>query len=563
MRLTSSFLTYVPRLGGLAACAVIATLTVSCNSASSRNAGNGGGGSSGGGGGGGGGSGGSGGGGLGGDPATCADAANQKTYIGCDYWPTVTPNSVLSDFDFAVVVANTGSSPAAITVTGPNNFSQTANVPSGQLQKIFLPWVPSLKRDEASCGQIIVPVSSSLLAHGSAYHLVSSVPVVVYQFNALEYQPAGGPPGKSWQHCYDYASTTCAGTGYECYSYTNDASLLLPSTALTGNYRYTGWHTDYGTGQVMSITAVQDGTNVTVKMNGQGEILGGTGVGGIAAGGTGTYALNRGDVLQLAAFGSTGGGLPLTDTDPSGALVKADKPVQVIASDYCTFNPKGANACDHVEQSVFPAETLGKHYIISAIPGPQGNVVGQTVRLVGNVDGTTLTFNPAVAGAPATLSAGQVAEIGPVDIDFEVKGDKEFAVMTMMQGGSVVDPGTPTLMQRGDPSQSLSFAVEQYRSSYLFLAPADYDVNFVVVTAPANTKLTLDGSAVSQAPSPIGTSGYATIRIPLPMGAGAPEQHRLTSDQAVGIQVLGYGRFTSYQYPGGGNLSVIAPPPIL
>jgi hypothetical protein len=29
----------------------------------------------------------------------------------------------------------------------------------------------------------------------------------------------------------------------------------------------------------------------------------------------------------------------------------------------------------------------------------------------------------------------------------------------------------------------------------------------------------------------------------------------------VGIQVLGYGLYTSYQYPGGLNLEIIAPPP--
>jgi hypothetical protein len=494
------------------------------------------------------------------DPATCDEAAMLKSYIGCDYWPTVTPNNVLGTFDFAVVVANTGMSTASISVTGPNGFAQMTSVASGQLQKIYLPWVQPLKRADATCG-MPMPLVDSLLAAKSAYHMVSSVPVVVYQFNALEYKPAGGPPGKSWQPCIDYGKNNCKtiNPGYQCFSYTNDASLLLPSTAWTGNYRYTGWHTDYGAGSVMSITAVQDGTNVTVKLNGIGEILSGTGVNAIAVGGMGMYTLNQGDVLQLTANGTFGGG---PDSDLSGALIKANKPIEVISSDYCTTNPSLAPACDHVEQSVFPAETLGKHYLISAIPGPQGNVVGQTVRLVGNFDGTQLTFNPPVSGAPSMLNAGQVAEIGPIDTDFEVKGDKEFAVTTMMQGGSVVDPNTPDIMQRGDPSLSLMFAVEQFRSKYLFLAPSDYDVNFLVVTAPSNAMLMLDGAAVSQTSTPIGSTGYSTIRVPLPTGAGMPEQHQLSSDQPIGIQVLGYGQYTSYQYPGGGNLGIIAPPPI-
>jgi hypothetical protein len=35
----------------------------------------------------------------------------------------------------------------------------------------------------------------------------------------------------------------------------------------------------------------------------------------------------------------------------------------------------------------------------------------------------------------------------------------------------------------------------------------------------------------------------------------------LTASTGVGIQIIGYGQYTSYQYPGGLNLSVIAPPP--
>src|SRR5437879_4330944 len=52
--------------------------------------------------------------------ATCADATKAKSYVGCDYWPTVTGNNVWSIFDYAVVVANASGQPASITITGPN-----------------------------------------------------------------------------------------------------------------------------------------------------------------------------------------------------------------------------------------------------------------------------------------------------------------------------------------------------------------------------------------------------------------------------------------------------------
>ncbi len=542
--------------GAAVGCAMVAAaLFVACDSASNRHGGGGSGGTGGGaaGGGGGGGSGGSGG---TGDPVTCADAATQKSYVGCDYWPTVTANAVWSDFDFAVVIANTGTSNAMVTVTGPNNFNQTTTVPANQLSKIYLPWVPMLKRgDFDQCTQVS-PLDSSTTMTQGAYHLVSSVPVVVYQFSALEYGPQGGPPGKDWTACMQKAASCTLGS-VQCFSYSNDASLLLPSTALTGNYRITGWHTTYGTGQFMSITGLADGTTVTVKLPSASQVLAGTGVAAIAGGQTGTYTLNQGDVLQLASRDNTpiGG----SDFDPSGTLIKADKLVQVIAGDFCATNPQGAGACDHLEESVFPAETLGKHYLVSAPAGPNGDVVGHTVRLVGNFDGTSLTYNPSVPGAPATLNAGQVVDIGPTSTDFEVTGDHEFAVETIMQGGSVVDPNAT--VSRGDPSESLFFAVEQYRTGYLFLAPSDYDINYVVIVAPTSAKLMLDGAAVTATPTPIGSTTYGTFRVPITAGSSSGA-HTLTSDVPMGIQVLGYGQYTSYQYPGGGNLSLIAPVPI-
>src|SRR5689334_9411171 len=98
-----------------------AAFAVACDSAAGRHGGGTGaaGGTGGGGSGGSGATGGSGGGGsMGGDPVTCADATAQKSYVGCDYWPTVTANPVWNEFDFAVVIANTGSMNASVTVTG-------------------------------------------------------------------------------------------------------------------------------------------------------------------------------------------------------------------------------------------------------------------------------------------------------------------------------------------------------------------------------------------------------------------------------------------------------------
>jgi hypothetical protein len=481
------------------------------------------------------------------DPQTCAEAAANKSYIGCDYWPTVVANSVWSIFDFAVVVSNPGSGAATVTVTGPNGSNQMVTVAPGALQKIYLPWVSTLKGADADeCG-ISTALASSLSQTAGAYHLVSSVPVLVYQFNALEYKPAGGPAGKDWSTCPGTAQT-CRSYHMPigCYSYSNDASLLLPSTALTGNYRVLS---DYAGGYV-SITATQDGTTVKVKVSSTGKVQSGTGVTALSAGGTGTFAMNAGDVIELVA--------KLSSTiDLSGSQVQADKPVQVIGGVPCFSNPP-TGTCDHIEESVLPAETLGQHYVVTMPTGPLGNVPGATVRMVGNVDGTGLTYQPAMPGAPSTLNAGQVVEFD-ASTDFVVSGNHEFIVGTVMKSGQVVDPSAARNKQEGDPSLSATIAVEQYRLKYVFLAPDDYDINYADVAAPMSATLTLDGAPVTAAPARVGGTGYGVFRIQLTSGnSGA---HTLTSDQPVGLQVLGYGLYTSYQYPGGLDLVTIAPPP--
>jgi len=494
-----------------------------------------------------------------GDPVTCDQAAQAHSYIGCDYWPTVTANNVWSIFDYAVVVANAGMSTANITVTGPGNTNQMATVAPGALTTIYLPWVAPLKGpDTDNCGTA-TPLTQSVLARSAAYHLVASVPVTVYQFNALEYAGQGGAPGKNWSSCPGNTICPSYGQAVGCYSFSNDASLLLPSTAMTGNYRVMG-HGGWGLANIGAyavVTATQNNTNVNFKVSSTGQVMAGGGIAATGAGGTLTLTMNAGDVAELV------GGTPDT-SDLSGSLVQASAPVQVITGLPCLDVPDMAQACDHVEESNFPAETLGKDYIVAQPTGPLGNPVGQIVRIYGNFDGTQLTYSPSTpAGCPTTINAGQVVDCGggqtAVAQDFEVKGDHSFGVGVFTQGASVVDPNTQPPNQQGDPDESFATAVEQYRDKYVFLAPTDYENNYVVVIGPQGTVITLDGSPASGSPTPVGSGGYAIWRLKL--GQGQNGAHVLSASQAVGIQVMGYGSYTSYQYPGGLDLSLIAPPP--
>jgi hypothetical protein len=498
--------------------------------------------------------GGAGGGGLTGDPQTCADAALVKSYIGCDFWPTVTANNVWSIFDFAVVVANAGQNvvDASVTRAGvPVPGAQTQIQPNS-LATIYLPWVPELKGPDADqCGSA-TPLTTTVRALGGAYHLTTTFPVTVYQFNALEYRGAGGPPNKSWAGCP--GDLPCGITPIGCFSFSNDASLLLPSTALTGNFRvagYPGWATA-NIGSYIAVTGTQDGTNVTLHLSPTASVVAGGGLTASGPGGTASFPLAAGEVVEVL-------GPPTGDF--SGTWVEATKPVQVITGLPCINIPEETGACDHIEESVFPAETLGQHYLVVRPAGPNANMPGHVVRLYGNVNGTTLTYpSGAPPGAPSTISAGQVVDLGQVAQDFEVVGSAAFAVGTFLLGAGIVDPLAEITAQKGDPAQSLATAVEQYRLKYVFLAPIDYDVNYVNIILPTGTSIFLDGAALAAAGVPIGASGYSVARVVL--GPGQMGAHVLEASAPVGIQVEGYGAYTSYYYPGGLDLNAIAPPPV-
>jgi hypothetical protein len=495
------------------------------------------------------------------DPVSCAEAATYKTYVGCDYWPTATANAVQNVFDFAIVIANVGKETANVTVKGPSSTNQTLTVKAGQLEKVYLPWVNALKGG-----------ASSGVVKGGAFHVVSDKPVVVYQFSPLEFQAQGGPPTKDWSKCTDPATGLPASP---CYSYSNDASLLLPSPAMTGTYRImgsTGWSrhpvnpltgkvdttkpVNHNASSFFAVTATEDNTKVTVKLSQKGKVVSGIGVAATPGGGTLVMTLNAGDVAQVV-------GDPGNATDFSGSLLTADRPVQVITGVPCMDFPFDVQACDHIEETVFPAETLGKHYVVTRPTGPRSNLVGHVVRVFGNQDTTTLTYKPSrPAGCPAKIDAGVVVDCGEVNIDFEVTGDKEFGVAMFQLGGEKADPEfIPGLNQpQGDPSQSFAITVEQYRKHYVFLAPTDYKTSFVDIVAPADGKFTIDGVDTTSSAKPIAGTSWLLARIKL--GAGQAGAHVIDASQPIGIQVVGYGENTSYQYPGGLNLESISQPPV-
>jgi hypothetical protein len=395
-----------------------------------------------------------------------------------------------------------------------------------------------------------------VLARGGAYHLVSTRPVTVYQFNALEYQ-----------------------VGQE-YSYTNDASLLLPSHVVKDRYLVLARATSTIRFSTMfseqfssvpgffAVTAVKPGsTRVTVRVT-SGTLASTDGaVRAISRGGQADFTLSQGDVLQIMSdlpkscvpkftedcdIGVECGYCDNSDGyDLTGSEISSDQPVAVIAGHAIAFVPFNVWAADHLEEQLFPLEAWGKDYLATNAKNPTGDP--NVWRVLSGKDGNRIEFDPAAVHAPVTLNRGQGVEFEARQ-DFRAQGTEAFLLAGFMVGQNYsgrTAQGTP-----GDPAMTLAVPTEQYRQSYAFLAPQSYQQNYVNVSAPDGAEVTLDGNPIPAAEfRSIGSSGHGVAKLAIAGGS-----HSISSASQFGIAVYGVGSYTSYMYPGGLDLKSINPP---
>ncbi|MEZ4337608.1 MAG: IgGFc-binding protein [Sandaracinaceae bacterium] len=504
----------------------------------------------------------------------CDDAAASNSYIGCEYFPVTTLNSQVDpEFTPAIVVSNPQSGPANVTVTGPAGFNQTRTLAAGAVETVELPWVSALK---TSFGTEV-----SALVSGGAYHVRSTLPVTVYQFNPLEYRID--------RDCVDPATGECDSSTVDdlfgfpvcdnvCYSFSNDASLLLPAHVMTGNYIALSRPTlmnsiDQGLGPSTSsspgfVTIVGvSPTPVTVNVAYRGTVVAGSGVSGGGPGSMETFTLNQGDVVQLVGgapstctpgFTDTvGSGVTVTycntgdQYDLTGTEIRATGPVEVIAGHNCAFVPYNRWACDHLEEAMFPLETWGTETIVSASQPIRSEP--NLIRILSGADGNSISFDPAPPGVSATtLNRGQTIEFEARE-SFRVSGSAALMVAQHLVGQDYAGISTAGEMGEGDPAMSLGIPTEQFRTQYSFLAPTTYTRSYVNVTAPSGATVTLDGSPVGGM-TPVGGTGFSVGRVMISGG-----QHNISSDQPFGIVVYGFGSYTSYMYPGGLDFEEINP----
>jgi hypothetical protein len=235
----------------------------------------------------------------------------------------------------------------------------------------------------------------------------------------------------------------------------------------------------------------------------------------------------------------------------SGSTIAADKPVEVFGGHDCTFVPANVGYCDHLEEVVFPQETLREDYLVV----PPYNSLGQPrayVKIIATTANTNLTYNPPNVGGPASLAnAGQVGTF-LASVPFEVTANANHPIlisMTML-GEDNFQAGNPNA---GDPAHTTAVAILQYRKDYKFFAPPNYAQNWVTVTGPLNAVIAVDGVNVG-ALTQIGNSAYGYKHVSLCANNSCNGVHSASSATPFGIQVYGYGSYTSYWYPGGLDL---------
>jgi hypothetical protein len=509
--------------------------------------------------------------------ADCALAGISRSYLGCEYAAATLMNSQLpTDFAPAIVLGNGNAERATVTVESwEGRFSEEVVIEPDSSSVVTLPWDLDLKNGGGT--------GRSANVAGAAFRVTSSLPVTAYQFNPLEYAVD-----------HDCAALDATPGDGVCFSYSNDASLLLPVPALTQHYlvmsrpnlgiRFAVVGSDeeafYFSPSVLAVINPQE-TTVTVEVTPTAPVSAGRDVVALEAGDVATFELEPGGVLQLAARSPescvpdvvddplpcvagecTYGYCDLRELDLTGTEISATAAVAVFGAHDCDFIPFDRWACDHLEEQLFPYETLGRRFVVSQAHRENGEP--DVWRVLSGVDGNTVRFDPPDVHAEVELDRGE-------HVEFEAGGafviDAEGPVMVgqFLVGQNYNAVPSDEELPPGDPAFALAVPVEQWRSSYNFLAPSTYDRSFVNVTAhkDAFRSITLDGESLELEDwEMVGITEYVTLRLEIEPGPHSLRSGVEGDDEdlgAFGVLVYGFGQYTSYMVPGGLDLEVIAP----
>ncbi|PIE19018.1 MAG: hypothetical protein CSA66_03255 [Proteobacteria bacterium] len=504
----------------------------------------------------------------------CVQNIKFASYIGCDYWGTDLDNAFVpggrgyydaQGAQYAIAVANPPDSPLAAVieinmleggVITPVPYDSAGDpLPSeplrpGELRVYKLP-----RRD----------INGTELAP-KAYQVSSSVPIIAYQFNPLENENV----------------------------FSNDASLLLPSSLLGREYVVMTREQTFDTLRgYLTVVAVMPGeTTVSVTVTAsteEGVARAGTDdeevIAHMAPGTTKIFTLEQFDVLNIET-GAPG-------ADLTGSRILANRRVAVFGGSeaanapntarcidideltgegVCEWDPDiscrnlmdcvnaGLNTCcaDHLEQQLFPVKTWGASYV--ATKSWDRGLERDIWRIMAAEDNTKIVLVPPQAGVSVPiLDRGEWFEFESAqNFEIHAQDGKPILVGQFLAAQDAPDPNIGGIANQGDagtgdPAFMLAIPVEQYRTDFVVLVPAEYEDNYINVTAPTGAAVLVDGEEILDGFfTVVGSGEYSVYRQRL-----EPGTHTVTASEPAGVLVYGYDQYVSYAYTGGLDLNDI------
>ncbi len=509
-------------------------------------------------------------------PRDCADSAFQESYVGCDYMAVALPNLAFGptgtpDAPIAVVLANAQADRAVgVTVTNPNG---DPTVLAGEV-RVALP-IGAIGETAATVYSETRDAAGNVVSSGFTDSAVeippSGMAVLLFQVPASPTQTV--VQADAWRVRTEAPVVAYQFSPYCCnYSFTNDASLLLPISALGTDYVYLGAPTVADPGgaslaAVMSLVGTVDGTAVSIDLPpGQDVELGTSGR--VQRVDDRLYvSLDAQESLHLragAAFGSYG-------PDLTGAVIHANNPIAVFSGHECTFIPQGMDACDHLEEQLFPVDAWGDAYVLApaVLRNPASSsettywkvvAADQAADIHMSSGFSTLDLlGPAFPGETDCrelrtddqtfrLARGQSCAFGsrtPV----RLSGEVPFAVMGAISGS--VSTGLLLGADAGDPSMFLVAPERQFRTYYPMIVPTTYAADWVTVVTQSGNPITVDGVPVD-ATGAIEVPGTAWVVLHIPMEDGS---HKIRGGGPFGLLSYAYDDYVSYAYTGGLDLA--------
>ncbi len=565
----------------------------------------------------------------------CDLAVSRRSYQGCEFYAADLDNASIAagrdaaSQQFAVVVSNPGGVETEVWVeVNDALFGEEPavrevarlTVPPGDLEVLPLPRREvdgSSSRqqcfpDDRGCpgaevcrcsrtpgGEDVSPCECliSMTADGindgthtavtsNAYRIRSQLPIVAYQFNPLD----------------------------NVGVFSNDASLLLPTSAVGTRYTVVGWpqtisddpdvpSRDFDPGSegedlraTLTIVGTTPGTALSVELGALVNRVVGMGTPPIENDLFPRDRLNLSigpfDVVNLETSG--------LNADFTQTLIESSHPVMVFsgseASDAPRFDEYEFRQCcaDHLEEQLFPDSVLGRRFIIGRMPSrsvalnnafttadsvPEGNE-DEWVRIVSIDEGFTEIQTTLPPPDDQLILREHESAILRATQDMIITADKPVAVLQVLSSQERV--GIPFEYPGGDPAIIAVPPVEQYRDNYVFLTPDLYAFDFVTITGPADATILLDGEQVTRALCDLGpASGIQPgpgdpppdevvwrCQLSFPDVRGTPNVlttdgdqndgvHTIIANDDVGIVVYGFDSFVSYAYAAGLNLETI------